>query len=270
MVGLNNKYISEKQLNYLKNLYKKLDFENSDFETLPSEKQLEMISQKDAKLLINKIRHILGIKEEVINQYYSWKTLSNIMIKKDWIKSENHKKGSNSFLVWIHDKKNGRIIETYFPKGGVEKQEVVNNEFINKKTGKLIYQGINKSFYGNVIKLNDFYSCGVRLKWNQHFRIIDDKNGEIIEEKKYRSYGEFIELFKFINNEYKDFVAGEEQKIFLMLFNKKKRKEENDIKNAENGKKNNNIDQKLSFDEQKKDEKQELSEEKKEPPFNFW
>ncbi|AHB36069.1 hypothetical protein [Spiroplasma apis] len=234
----NLKLITEKQLKYINLMLEevkktkiKLDFE------LPTFSTLNFLNTKQAKEIINKLRgNLHKTKCRVINQKLSWKTLSNITIKKEWIIDMHYRseKNGNSILVLIPDYRNKRWLELKFPKGG----RLLDNEYgTQKKTGPLTFTPRPTKIQKKEIKMNDFLTCGVNLSWYGHFRWIpfDFEKRPILEEKFRTTFEDFIDLFEEANKLYKKTYNDREKKILSVVLNLVKIKQEKDIKNGEAG-----------------------------------
>ncbi|WP_339020210.1 hypothetical protein [Spiroplasma endosymbiont of Atherix ibis] len=230
---LNNR-TTEKQFSYIKRLYEQLDEKNIVLESKPDLRAAQMLSEENASNLIKDLRLQLNLSNvKVINQFNPLKTISNIMIKKEWIEQENYKE--NSILVWIPDYQNNRYLECSFPKGGRTIEcENKKSEWVTKEIGSLIYEQKSINFYHAKIDLSEWISCGIRLDWTKKMRWISMDTKEPICEKVNQKYENFVDLFEAIILDFKSSKMQQEEKILKSKIEAKNRKEKLDFENALN------------------------------------
>ncbi|WP_338985596.1 hypothetical protein [Spiroplasma endosymbiont of Diplazon laetatorius] len=230
---LNNR-TTEKQFSYIKRLYEQLNSKNIVLDSKPDLRAAQNLSEENASRLIKDLRKKLNIPNvKVINQFNPLKTISNIMIKKEWIEEWKYKE--NSILAWIPDYQNNRYLEISFPKGGrIVENENKNGEWITKEIGSLIYEQKPVNFYHAKIDLSNWISCGVRLDWSKKIRWISMDTKEPVHEKENLKYENFVDLFESIILEFKNSKLQQEEKILKSKLEAKKRKEKLDQDNALN------------------------------------
>ncbi|WP_338970055.1 hypothetical protein [Spiroplasma endosymbiont of Labia minor] len=186
-------FVTIDQSNYFEILLKQFDGEKIKKYTqktkfnLPSAKQFKELNRKQAASVIGNMSSFLKIRKNiVINQDKEHKTLSNIIIKNEWIISK--KFGQNSIKVRIPDYENNRFLIVHFPKGGFEDPDK-----------KLVYSLKDFKYEGKTMDRLDFTVCGIKSTWKCWLQIESNNEKDIVHRKKHVNYLDLFDTLKVTN-----------------------------------------------------------------------